>query len=291
MTVSIDLTGLFIDQPGVYDGMPDDVYHADPVPAGSLSSSGARKLLPPNCPAKFRWEQDNGQPHNPIFDFGHAAHLHVLGAGAPLVVVDAADWRTKDARAQRDQAYADGHTPILAAEYDQVIGMAKAVLEHPTAAALFNPETGDPEQSAFWIDQPSGIWRRTRFDFLRTRTTGRVVIPDYKTCASADPEHIQRAVHNYGYHQQAAWYLDTVRALGLAEDPAFVFVFQEKQAPYLVNVVQLDPIAERIGRDLNRQAIDIYADCQRTGRWPGYSDDIELISLPAWATRTEEYTR
>lgn len=38
-----------ITEPGVYD-LPAEVYHADPVEGGSLSSTGARKLLPPSCP-------------------------------------------------------------------------------------------------------------------------------------------------------------------------------------------------------------------------------------------------
>ena len=32
---------------GVYD-IPEDLYHRDPVPGGSLSCSGAKKLLPPS---------------------------------------------------------------------------------------------------------------------------------------------------------------------------------------------------------------------------------------------------
>jgi hypothetical protein len=45
-----------ITKPGIYPGVPDEVYHADPVEGGSLSSTGARKIL--DCPAKFKWERD-----------------------------------------------------------------------------------------------------------------------------------------------------------------------------------------------------------------------------------------
>jgi hypothetical protein len=50
MTATLDRT--VITQPGVYD-LPADVYHADPVPpelGGSLSSSGAKLLLPRPAP-------------------------------------------------------------------------------------------------------------------------------------------------------------------------------------------------------------------------------------------------
>lgn len=272
-----------ITEPGVYDDLRAETYHADPVPGGSLSSTGARKLLPPSCPALYRHWADNRQPANPDFDFGHAAHLLVLGDGPPLVVVDADDWRTKAARAARDDAYEAGAVPLLAADHDRVQAMAAALRTHPVASALFRPEAGKPEQSLFWTDPVTGTWRRARLDWLPEPSAGRTVLADYKTCRSAAPDHLQRAIHDYGYHQQAGFYLDGAVALDLAgPDAAFVFVFQEKTAPYLVTVAQVDALALQVGRYLNRQALDLYAECSRTGHWPGYSDDVELIPLPRW---------
>lgn len=278
------LPKLIIDEPGVYDGLSDEQYHNDPVPGGSLSSTGARKLLPPSCPALFKHERDHGQPQRPEFDFGRAAHAKVLGVGAPVVIIDAADWRTKAAREERDAAYAEGKTPLLANEHEQVKAMAAALREHPIAGALLQPDLGDAELSAFWVDDETGIWCRARFDFLRNRATGRLVICDYKTSASVSLDHIQRSVHNYGYFQQASWYLDGAVACGIADwSAAFLFVFQMKTAPYLVTVVELDRDALDAGRNLNRRAREIYRDCMASGVWPGHSADVELVSLPAWA--------
>jgi hypothetical protein len=53
-------------------------------------------------------------------------------------------------------------------------------------------------------------------------------------------------------------------------------------------VIELDALALRIGRDLNRQAIEIYARCSESGVWPGYSDDVESVPLPAWVERAYE---
>lgn len=272
-----------IDQPGVYDGMSDATYHLDPVPAGSLSSSGAKRLLPPNCPARFRHEQLHGRAPKRAFDLGHVAHQKALGVGAEIVVVDAENWQTKAAREKRDEAYAAGNVPILAREDAEADAMAAAIRQHPVAAALLNPTAGKPEQSAFWVDDRTGIWRRARFDFLRPDE-----VVDLKTCDSADEESIQKAIHRYRYHQQASFYLDAVRDLGLSADPAFIFIFVEKAAPYLIHVVQLDGPSLAKGDELNRRAIDVYAECSRTGRWPGYASDITTISLPPYALRTEE---
>lgn len=282
---------LVITEPGVYD-IPADQYHADPVPDGSLSASGAKLLLPPNCPAMYQHRKQNGNIKKKAFDHGHAAHKLVLGAGADLVVVDAADWRTKAAQAQRDAAYADGAVPLLTYDYERVSGMADALREHPIASALLNPAHGDPEQSLFWQDSRTGIWRRARLDWLpHQRPDGRLIIPDYKTCEHADLESIQRAVWDYSYHLQAAWYQEAAAALGLAKRPGFVFVFQEKTAPYLVTVVEPDRVALDWGRLLNRRAIDIYRRCVETGTWPAYTDEIELIALPGWAEKRLEEAR
>jgi hypothetical protein len=272
-----------ITTPGVYN-LPLDVYLADPVPAGSLSSSGARKLLPPNCPARYRYEREHPPTPKPEYDLGHAAHLHALGAGPDLVVVDAADWRTKAAREARADAHTAGKVPLLAAEHDEVVAMAAALRAHPVASRLLHRDAGWPEQSLFWVDKPTGVWRRARLDWLPKPSPARLIIPEYKTCRSAEPGRLQRAIHEYGYHQQAAWYLAGVQALGLAEQAAFafVFIFQEKDPPFLVTVAELDAVALRIGSWLNRQALNLYRECVHTGRWPGYSDDVESIPLPPY---------
>jgi hypothetical protein len=281
VTTAIDRV---VTEPGVYD-LPDETYHADPVPGGSLSFTGARKLLPPSCPALFRHWLDNGEAAKREFDFGHAAHQLVLGTGPQIVVVDAPAWRTKAAREQRDAAHAAGRVPVLAEEYEQVRGMAAALHRHPIAKALFDPDRGDPEQSLFWVDRPTSVWRRARLDWLPHHGGGRFIVPDYKTAPCAAPSAIEKSVHNFGYHQQGAFYLDGVTALGLADDAAFLLVVQEKTPPYLVNVVRLDDVALRIGRDLNREAIDKYAECVADDHWPGYSDEVEYISVPPWVEK------
>src|SRR5262249_7520845 len=110
---------------------------------------------------------------------------------------------------------------------------------------------------------------------------------DFKTTTDASPAAVRKTIANLNYHMQAAWYTDAVEQfydLG----PAFLFVFQEKQPPYLVNVVDLDDDDIEAGRERNRKACEICRDCTQAGIWPGYSDyDITHITLPPWAQRTE----
>lgn len=265
-------------KPGIYD-IPAHVYHADRT---SLSSTGARKLLPPSCPAKFRWEQDHPPARKKEFDFGTAAHAYVLGTGPELAVVHEVDWRSKHAQSQREAAILDGKVPLLLSEFKQVEAMAKALREHPVAAALFAEGSGVAERSLYWVDRQTGVTRRARPDWLPHPRAGRLIIPDYKTTRDASTAAVEKALYEYGYFMQAPWYEDGARAL-LADDVAFVFVFQEKTPPYLVNVFEPSALAVRLGRELNRRALEVFAECSASGVWPGYGDDIKYASLPVWA--------
>lgn len=264
-----------ITEPGVYT-LGEHEYHADPVPARSLSVSGAKQLLPPGCPALFRHRQLHGQPPKAAFDFGDAVHSMVLGVGEPITVVEAEDWRGKAAREQRDAARERGDVPLLACDYAAAKAAADAVFSHPLAGPLF--AAGVAEESLFWEDAEHGVWRRARIDWRDGRT-----LVDLKTCVSAEPGAIARAVANFHYYQQHPWYCDAVTALDLAENPRFLFVFVEKEPPHLVTVVELDAPAVAAGRRRNHMALEVYAECLAFDTWPAYSTDVEVVSLPRWA--------
>lgn len=252
-------------------------YHAHPA----LSASGAKRLVTA-CPAIFKHEQEHGRPPKPEYDFGHAAHGLILGMGEPVSVIDASDWRGKGAREARDAAYANGNVPILAAEYERAQALAAAVKAHPIAGALFSE--GKPEVSAFWHDEQWGIDRRARFDWLTDvgPDLGRPCIVDLKTSTTADPRAFGRKAYDFGYDIQDAYYRDALTASGI-EDPAFLFVVVDKAPPHVVTVVELDTEARRIGRARTDRALEIFRDCTAAGMWPGYTDEIELISLPRYA--------
>lgn len=280
-----------VTEPGVFQ-LSDAQYHADPVPGGSLSVSGARKLLPPSCPARYAYERTHPPAPKPEYDRGHGAHRLALGTGPAIRIVDAPDWRTGAAKVARAEAHAAGEVPLLAATHAELVAMVAALREHPVAAELLDPEHMLAEQSVFWRDDQTGIWRRARLDAVsRPDATGPPYVVDYKTARSGDLDSISRALHNYGYAMQADWYLDAGLAGGLTVPEAqFLLIVQEIDPPYVVSVVEPDGPALHIGRQRNRQAIDIYQACTEAGRWPGHvpDRDIPLVALPGWAER--QYT-
>lgn len=276
-------------RPGVYD-LPEEQYHADPVPGGSLSSTGARRIL--DCPARYHAAP---QETSRALELGTAAHKVVLGVGPELEPIDYADWRTKAAKQAVAEARERGAIPLKRGEYEHLMGMAEALKRHPVAGPIFTEQAGKPEQSLFWQDPDTRVVCRARLDHLPHPVKGqRLIVADYKSTASAAPQKIARSVAEYGYHIQDAWYRDGVRALApqLGVDPddvAFVFVFQERTPPYLVTVVELDAMAVKAGAVLAEKARRVYAECRRTGRWPGYHDhDVLTVALPAWQERAYE---
>lgn len=276
-----------ITKPGLYGHLTNEQYHKDPVPEGSLSQSGA-KTLTTYTPAHFKYERDHGRPPKRAFDVGQAAHDLVLERSEDnLVVINATSYRTKAAQEAQAEAYANGKTPLLIAELETVRAMAKVIREHPVAGVLFDPERGGlPEQSGFWRDPETDVWCRARFDWLpEPDPDRRFIVPDYKTSTTADPNAWRKKAADFGYHVQDWWYCDAVRQLGIHEHPSFVFVVQEKEPPYLLSVVQLDADAVAVGRDQAMRARALYADCVRDDHWPGYSEDVEQVALPAWYLR------
>jgi PDDEXK-like domain of unknown function (DUF3799) len=265
--------------PGVYTGLPEAQYHAHPA----LSASTAKDLLRPSCPALFRHKRDNPPEAKRQFDYGSAAHKALLGVGPRVELFDAPDWKTKKAQDWAKACRAEGVLPILTCEQERIDAMVAALRAHPFAWSLFVDGQGDPEVSAFWHDPTFGVDRRCRFDWLPHTDGGRLVIPDYKTTISASPATIGSTIAKYRYHMSAAWYVDMAHGLGLAEDIAFVLVFQEKTAPYLVTVAEIDADGMRMGRGLADAALQTFAQCTATDTWPGYTDDVALVSLPTWA--------
>lgn len=245
-----------------------------------LSVSGAKKLVPPSCPAKFKAGL-GVEEHKPHFDLGKAAHTRVLGDGEEVVVVEAANWLTKDAKEQRAAAYADGKVPILTADNEVIDAMAASLEAHPIAPLLF--ASGKAEASAFWVDEATGVQCRARFDWLPDVQKGRrLIIPDLKTAVSSEPAEFGRSAARFHYAMQDQHYSEAAVALGLDANPAFVFVVIEKEPPYIVTVCELTEDDKQLGRAMNDKARRIYAECLATDEWPTYHAGVAQVSLPPW---------
>lgn len=287
----VDVTGIPPND-GIYSTVDDDVYHSD---LHSLSSSGARDLLS-STPEEFDFKRRTPRDPNKNYDFGHAAHKMVLGKGSRLALLDpkvcghAADGKlakvpqaTSEWKKAAAKARSEGKLPIAKSEMEKAQLMAGRVFEHRVASRLLSG--GRAEHSIYWHDDATGVRRRIRPDYL-PELPGRQLCVDYKTATSADPRQFQRAVVDYGYHMQQAYYEDGLAELGFT-DVGFLFVVQSKTAPYTVSVCQIDPDVVELGRRQNRMALELFARCIETDTWPGY-DGIQPVGMAGWAVKQIE---
>jgi len=261
-------------KPGIYSGVTNSAYHADPA-LGSTSL----KTLATKTPAHYQWDKAHPKS-SAAFDIGTAAHSLILEQDeSGVVVIDVETKRGKAWTEPADAATAAGKIALTAKEWVQVKAMRDSVMAHPVARELFTEHKA--EESVFWKED--GLTLKCRPDAWKPG-----LLVDLKTTRDANPNTFGKTAHEYGYHQSAAHYIDGVKA-ATGEELPFHFVLVEKTEPYLVSVVaELDIEAVNIGRQLNDRAKRIFRECVTSNNWPGYPT-AENVPLPMWAIyQTEE---
>ena len=282
-----------ITTPGFYFDIAAADYFADPCPTPSLTQSIA-KLLIERSPlhawtAHPRLNPDFEPDDSREFDVGNICHKLLIGRGKELVVLDQFDdWRTKEARALREAAAAEGRLAVLGKHYalaDHIVGAAREQLALRHLAHLFNDGAG--EVMTAWLDemggpQPATLWCRQLIDWL---THDRATMVDYKTTReSAAPHMLARKMVNDGWDIQAAMAERGLRALDGYNSPLrFLFVVQETEAPFALSVVELSESALTMGRKKLDVAFALWRRCIEENRWPGYPTEIVVPEYPAFA--------
>lgn len=260
---------------GVIENMPEREYHGGP----ELSSTAAKAIV--HCPAEYHWNRTHPIVKD-VFDTGALAHRLILGDGDSVHVVDAYDWRTKAAQQAKKDARTAGKRAVHRGDLLAASAMARSVRTTPDVADIFT-RPGKAEVSLFATDPVTGVKLRGRCDWL-TESSGRPCIVDVKTTATdTHPDSLAKAIASFGYHQQAAFYIDLLDQCG-QPDAVFYFVFVPEVGPHPPRVVSLQPAALERGRELNSRAIETFATCSETGEWPcTHSTFLPPLDLPKWA--------
>lgn len=262
---------------------------ADGVPA--LSASIAHLLVSKSAlhawTAHPRLNPNYRQEESAEFDYGRAAHSVLLeGSESGLCVIEADDWRKKEAKELRDAARAAGKTPLLVRQMHKVRAMVKAAqayVESSEIAGIF--ADGKPEQSLHW--QEGATHCRSRLDWL---SNDKRTVLDYKTTVSANPHSFVGMAVGYGYAMQEAFYRRGVKAVH-GKEPRFVFLLQEKELPYACSLVAFDPAMQEMGDRQVEYALALWGTAMASGQWNGYPRRIAHLEPPAWyAARAEEWS-
>jgi hypothetical protein len=271
-----------IKTPGIYEFVPFDLYHGDLCDALSVSAS-TLTALHNTCPARafaHHYSNPDQVPHenSDATEFGQQAHCFLVEgertfnqryafkpAGLSLATKEGRLWKAAHA----------GQDYISAEDHEDLKGMREALMTHPHARLAFR--VGRPEVSCVVKDKETGLWLKTRPDYLRLG-----LALDYKTTRVTSRDAWRRQAVSLCYHVSAAFCIDIMAELG--EPVNYAFVVQEKSPPYCVAVRVLSEEFVAAGRQIYRAALRNFADCFAKNEWPSYPD-VETIEMPAWAQR------
>lgn len=95
---------------------------------------------------------------------------------------------------------------------------------------------------------------------------------DLKTATNSDPFVWAREIHKWGYHWQAALYLDVWNIATGEGRTTFRHPVCESPPPWETTPYYLDSDFVTLGRMQYTDALKSYSKCLATGKWPGYAD-------------------
>lgn len=267
-------------KPGTQHDLPNEAYHSGPGISNSGLTDLARSpahyyalhLDPKRPPREAKAGQLEGTlAHCAILEPGEFARRYVVG---PNVRRGTKAW-------DEFEAANPGKVAIKQEQFDTAHAQAAAVRALPDVAALLS--IGRSEVSAYWVDQATGHLCRCRPDWVHPVNDDSVILLDVKTYSDASPAEFARQVARKRYHVQDAFYSDGFEHASQKRVVGFVFVAVEDKWPFAACACMLDDDGREKGRVEYRRLLELYARCRATGVWPGYSDTVEVISLPSWA--------
>lgn len=266
-------------KPGINHGISEADYHG--FSAVSKSQLWAFAKNP------HKWAALRGQERasTPAMDWGSLVDCLILQPGELskcFAVSPHAEFRTDVAKAWKA---AQTGTVIKAAELAEAEKAAAIVREHHFARMMLDGAM--TQVSAVASGKESGTGERflgkCRMDIVPSLSGpfGDWLV-DLKTTSSLS--NLERTISDFGYHVQAAWYLDMWNAASGQDRKRWGFVFQESDAPYEIAVVELDQDAIARGREWYLNALEAWCLCHKTNNFPSpFDDEIRVISLPKWA--------
>ena len=224
----------------------------------------------------------------PAFDLGTVLHASALPGENPDEIAvrmpDGMKKTTKDGIAFKKEH--QGKIILSPADAYLIDQMMLSLREHPFSASLVNGDLkGKAEQSFFCTDSETGLAIKSRPDYILDDYS---LILDLKTTRDASPRGFQRSVAEFRYFVQASHYLDVVEGATGRRPEAFLFVAVEKTRPFSTAVYMADQAMIDLGKQHAREDLNNIAKWMSEDHYPGYSEQVEEISLPKWMLPRED---
>jgi exodeoxyribonuclease VIII len=239
-------------------------------------SNSANKLIR-QSPAhyKYREEEDYDTRAKQIGSAIHCALLEPERFSSYYLVAEA-DVRT-DAHYKGLAKDVGGHRVLTRPEHRRVLNMQASAYRNKRFAGYMK-RMGRNELTVISTDPVTGVPVKVRFDRMGDSPWAL----DIKKCQDARADEFIRAISNYGYYMQVAFYRDVWFWETGEHLEEFPLVAIEEKAPHGVICHDLDDIAIMLGRKHYREALDTYARCREKGEWPSYEEESEVVSVTSW---------
>ncbi len=257
-------------------------YHA----TKAVSNSGISLLL--KCPAKFRAWQDGEAERQDTDAFLFGRVLHCLSFEpdkfGERYAIKRENGATKAGKEEKSIAESSGLKQIKLESWDMANEMADAVRRKDRVKKYLSLPDIKCEVSVYWSEEWDGvnIPCKARIDAMATVPGLGVTPADLKSTKDASPIGFGKSIYDYGYHRQAAWYLRGLDAVGVGATNFMLFAV-EKFAPYIVTAGPLAQRAIDLGKEKCEQALSIYAESTKSGKWMCYSEELIELDMPEWA--------
>jgi exodeoxyribonuclease VIII len=251
---------------------------------GGISASDLKLMVKSMATWKYAKEHPD-ENDSPALLFGRAYHKLMLEPDEfekEFIVSPKFDRRTKEGKTAYEEFLknAEGKEVIDEETYQKLLEMKDALYATPFVKYLIK---GDHEKSFFWTDEKSGIFCKCRPDSFGMVKDNHICV-DLKTTSNAETSAFMRDSMKFGYDIQAAHYTEGLKAT-YGCDFKFLFIAQEKTAPYLVNVLEADEYFMQNGRELRQMLLEKYKTALETDIWEGYIEEgsgINTLSVPGW---------
>lgn len=260
-------------------------YRSDPDKTPRLSCSIAKILLTRSpLHAWYAHPKLGGGRFEPTetMNRGSIIHTLLLGKGAKIGVINHDEYRTKEAKADRDAAIAAGQIPVKAKDYAELASAAERIRARIMDFGIDLLELGNvAEQAIEWEEAGARgpVKCRAMFDLVNIEARR---IFDVKSIEDASQDSCARSVYRYDYHVQDAGYRSALTAL-TGEPSAFTFLFCELDQPNGVLPAKCSGAFREIGEAKWRHAVRLWEECLATGKWPGYASEVARLEPPGWA--------
>lgn len=253
--------------PGIYPNVRFEDYLKWPIMSQSTLKEGGED----GSMAALKAAIDGERRIVPTDDMLLGSALHVGFLEPEKLAEKVAVWTGDRRYGKTWDAFAaeHAHQTILTRErFNTMQGMVESMWAHPWVQSITPRVTGT---EVAVVGDVHGVTMKARADAL---VPDEDLIVDVKKVRRGTARAVLNATLDYGYHWQAYVY---TKLFGMSR---FLLLTVESDPPYDVVPYELAPQFIRAGMREVIPVLDQLKFAQRTGKWPGRSDDIVMLDAP-----------